>query len=105
MTAPRELVIEVTAEDIAGGIPGNVCLCPIAIAACRALGDSEYWMLKVEEDRGDILQVSLYYASDSPAPDVIYLLPDEAAAFVRRFDYDEQVEPLTFTAAIWDGTS
>jgi hypothetical protein len=102
---PAELVIEVTADDIRLGVPGNVCRCPVAIAAVRALGGDWAGYLAVEEDIDEVLQVSLYASSRAVDPYAAYPLPDDAAHFVGRFDDGEPVEPLTFTARRIGGPS
>jgi len=102
MTAPAELVIEVTADDIRLGVPGNMCRCPVAIAAVRALGGDWAGYLAVEEygDDGE-LQVSLYASMYALHPYAAYPLPYWAADFVARFDEgDHPVEPFTFTARL-----
>jgi hypothetical protein len=71
MTAPAELVIEVT----------------------QALAVEEY-------GDGDVLQVSLYASSRAVDPYAAYPLPGDAAEFVARFDDEGTVVPFTFTARL-----
>lgn len=103
MSAPAELVIEVTAEDIALGDRGNVCLCPVARAACRLLG------VPVPSDEQPVGSVTAYgggldiwRASDCDWDN--YLIPQEAVHFIHAFDSGEEVTPFTFTARL-DGES
>jgi hypothetical protein len=97
---PAELVIEVTADDIRLGVPGNMCRCPVAIAAVRALGGDWAGYLAVEEDIDEVLQVSLYASSRAVDPYAAYPLPGDAADFVGRFDDGHEVAPFTFTARL-----
>lgn len=102
---PAELVISVTAEDIRLGVPGNVCRCAVALAIVRALGCEWAGFLKVEEDKLSTLQASLYIELDVGNPYAVYLLPEDAAAFVRRFDDAAEVAPFTFTASLESETA
>lgn len=82
MTA-LEVVISVTAADIAKGAKDSCGFCPIAIAATRAtkkpalVGTAEIEIGR----RGE-------YS--------MYPLPPEAVAFIERFDAGQKVEPFTF---------
>jgi hypothetical protein len=96
MNIPAELVVQVTADDIANGTPGSPCQCPIALAAVRALGDDWAGVLKVEEDRE--LRIALYGNPIDVDPYATFTLPDDALEFVMRFDTAGPVEPFTFTA-------
>lgn len=100
MTAPAELVIEVTQADIDNGVPGNMCRCPVAIAAVRALGGDWAGYLAVEEKASEVLQVSLYASRCALGPYAAYPLPGDAADFVARFDDEDTVVPFTFTARL-----
>lgn len=102
MTAPAELVIEVTAEDIRLGTPASACQCAIALAALRALGDGFAGFL-MAEDAGigeERLQVSLYENRAAHVPYAAYPLPPAAVSFIDRFDNGRPVEPFAFTARL-----
>lgn len=94
MTAPAELVIEVTAEDIAKDAPRECMWCPIAYAARRALG----WPL--EPSHG------LEVTGDGGVHVIVipgtgkWLLPREASTFISHFDTGMPVAPITFTARL-----
>lgn len=106
MTAPDELVIEVTAEDIRLGTPASACQCAIALAALRALGEDFAGFLMAEA-AGDEqpLQVSLYENRAAHVPYAVYPLPPAAVSFIGRFDHGRPVEPFTFTAQREEATS
>jgi hypothetical protein len=72
--------IEVTADDIAEGVPEDGIGCPIACALNRLTGD------RYEVD---------YEEVTTPDGRVIDL-PPEARAFIRRFDRGDEVAPFTF---------
>jgi hypothetical protein len=79
----KTLTIEVTAADIAAGIPEMSFACPIALAAARLTGEP----VKVTDDA---IRVGRSLYAD---------LPPEAAEFVCNFDDGVEVSPLTFTIA------
>jgi hypothetical protein len=101
LSAPAELVIEVTADDIANGTLGDECRCPIALAVARQLGieapegylaimDSQ---IKIGSDPGD------WHWGD------LYRLPSVAEGFIDDFDSGREVQPFTFTARLIGGPS
>lgn len=94
MTAPAELVIEVTADDIRLGKPHDACLCPIARAIARLLG-------------ADDVAVGLNDMCATFLPGDLALterdLPVEAARFIADFDDGRPVAPFTFTARLTHG--
>jgi hypothetical protein len=102
VSTPAELVIEVTADDIASGKPGSPCQCPIALAAIRALGEFE-GVLKAET--AGALWIALYRDSIDWEPYATYSLPKDVVAFVELFDNDRPVAPFTFTARRIGGAS
>lgn len=97
MTAPAELVIEVTADDIAKGIPCSLCLCPIALAVARLRGTSSS---EVIVNTGTVS----FPDYDADGEWVSYEIPDEAGQFVRDFDGGAPVAPFTFTARLWSAS-
>lgn len=97
MTAPAELVIEVTAEDIRLGRPGEACRCPVALAAARAAGAST--------DDEDVVVSGTFIAVTWPGTLVpaTYGMPPEARLFVALFDgiaACDDLVPFTFTATL-----
>lgn len=72
--------VEVTQQDIATGIRGSVCSCPIALSLKRQLNTSTVIVREVS-----ILVIDKYYAP-----------PLEAAEFMGRFDNKLSVEPFSF---------
>lgn len=89
------LTLSVTAADIEAGRPRCATCCPIALAACRALGIPPDWVL-VGAAGGGLLSIRRrgtgQYERDR------YWLPAPARAFIRAFDNGTRVEPITFTA-------
>jgi hypothetical protein len=79
------MTIQVTQEDIEGGVPRDGCLCPIARSIKRALKTG---LVEVDTDR-----VQLY--ADARVP-----LPDKAQVFISLFDDDRPVEPFEFELPI-----
>lgn len=100
MTAPAELVIEVTADDIAKGVVGDGCRCPIALAVARQLG--------IEAAEGNLAvmdcMVKVGYGDDYLWRDR-YRLPIEAEEFIEAFDCQDEVQPFTFAARRIGGQS
>ncbi len=86
------LRVEVTAEDIEDGVSGNAWSCPIAFAtrrALRACGKLEEAGVFAVDDRY-VLEVGGGLTPDIP-------LPEEASAFVARFDGGgRDVNPIAF---------
>jgi len=82
---PRTYTIEVTAEDIANGIPMEPCKCPISLAATRSIG----YPCAVAVD-----YIRKRYGDDHAA------LPKEAADFVLRFDSGRPVAPFQFEVTL-----
>jgi hypothetical protein len=77
----KTLTIEVTAADIAAGIPEMSFACPIALAAARLTGEP----VKVTDDA---IRVGRSMYAD---------LQPEAVEFVCDFDDGLEVSPFTFT--------
>jgi hypothetical protein len=90
VTAPAELVIEVTADDIASGIGQDCAKCPIALAAARL-----YPMARIYVGGELTREISAYWPEAA-----FYEMPDEAVDFTLAFDCDEPVAPFTFTARL-----
>lgn len=78
---PEKITVEVTAEDIAKGEPGDGCKCPIAIAVRRATGLND---------------VSIRPIAQSRIGNRYVYLPDPAKRFVLDFDEEQPVQPFTF---------
>lgn len=76
-------LIEVTAADIAAGMPGEAALCPVALAATRALNQP------VTVCRS---YMTIYYPPDF----VELLLLPEVSHRTRRFDVTSEMEPFSF---------
>lgn len=80
--------VRVTAEDIASGVRGLACLCPVALAVKRATG-TEYvsvGVLSIQIGELEILRGI-----------------GRALKFARSFDLGEAVGPFTFTLDIPEG--
>lgn len=77
--------IEVTQEDIAAGIRGDSCKCPVALAIKRALGERYFvavnnqGILVSNQDGGRILRI-----------------PPRVNMFVRVFDFGMTPIPISF---------
>lgn len=100
MTAPDELVIEVTAEDIAKGVASDACRCPIALAVARQL------RIEAAEESLSVMdsQIKVHCGDDYRWRDR-YQLPSEAEEFIEDFDSRAAVQPLAFTARRIGGAS
>lgn len=80
----EKVKVRVTNEDIRRGRPGNCEKCPIALAICREMGcEVGSGEVIVEEDEV-VIRGSRY------------VMPDEAAKFMCRFDLREEVMPVEF---------
>jgi len=94
MSAPAELVIEVTQDDIAKGVNNECMWCPVALAARRALGwpsDPSGGLEVLGTDDGHAVMVA-----GGPA----WMLPPEASEFIEAFDHGDAVTPSTFIARL-----
>jgi hypothetical protein len=89
VSAPAELVIEVTAGDIARGIAEDCEKCPIALAARRL-----HPTARVHVGGELAREIVTYWPGMSR-----YDMPDEAVDFVTAFDKGAPVAPFTFTAS------
>jgi hypothetical protein len=85
------VLVGVTGEDIAGGVPGASCACPIRIAIGRALPHLQYIRVAAES-------VMLSLAEDVPGSWVA--LPLVARGFVYAYDGARPVEPFGFELAV-----
>ena len=83
---PKTVQIQVTAEDIAKGIPFDGDKCAIALAAKRVLGRRAY--------------MGCFYIHVSGLSRKSYLLPRKAVEFRRQFDAEEVVQPIIFTVEL-----
>lgn len=92
------VTIDVTAEDIASGEPGEPCSCPIALAIMRAIPGWSPWV----DDDGEV-EMS---RPDTGRPAFSFSLPPEAVAFALAFDTREFGEPppapFSFTVDVPD---
>ena len=90
MTIPDILRIEVTQEDIDGGMRRSCGGCPIALAVRRALGPSH--AAYVSAGAIDV------FAGPPQKHLASYDLPNAAYTFVLDFDNRLYVQPFRFTA-------
>jgi hypothetical protein len=99
VTAPAELVIEVTADDIRLGVPCDASHCPVALAVRRLYPGASAVMVGGYSDR----EIEVSWASGWTA----YAMPDEALGFVLRFDdmAAGEAAPFAFTAPATGGPS
>jgi hypothetical protein len=94
MTAPAELVIEVTADDIDHGMRRECMWCPVALAARRALG----WP---PDPSGGLEVITTEFGhAVSIAGGPKWVLPREASDFIQAFDDVSLTGPITFTARL-----
>lgn len=78
--------IVVTASDIKRGRRCSAFGCPVALAACRALGlDDDALPLGVSDE------INVYNK-------IRYSIPDKAIEWIKRFDDSLPVEPFEFEA-------
>jgi hypothetical protein len=86
--------IRVTAEHIAAGVPGSLCLCPVAVAVLGAWDcDGELRLVEVTSDDGGEI-----WASPGDGTAFVTDWTDEVHGFVRLFDARQPVEPFEFAA-------
>lgn len=86
-------VINVTAEHVADGWPGNCAECPVALAVTAALPDIE--VIEVKSD--PVAESAWINAWPSwAAPFVRIPLPHEAYEFIKSFDGSGTAEPFSF---------
>lgn len=100
MSAPAELVIEVTAEDIALGERYHIARSPIGRAVLRLLGRPLQEHMSDATISHDHVELDVWRLDDPNVRDV-YRLPDEASLFDQAFDEygpDGVSGPVTFTA-------
>lgn len=96
MTAPAELVIEVTEQDIRLGEPCMSARCPVAIACGRLFPAVAGRIIA-----GRHLLIIPGVANPNDASlDAYYDLPEDARQLMRAFDLGEKVTPFTFTARL-----
>lgn len=79
------ITVEVTQDDIDHGRRMECKHCPVAIAVCRIPGCENY-------------QVGTRYVRRSCGIGI--LMPPEAISFIRDFDCQQPVKPLTFELEI-----
>lgn len=77
--------IFVTQEDIATGVPGDYCLCPIALALARIFCKSP------ELSDFSVHGRLVFFRSAGPV-----VLPEVAVEFIRSFDHRRPVKPFSF---------
>ena len=85
--------INVTANDIARGIPGQTDRCPIARAVARAFGYRLGWA-----NAPRVETTHIWFPGDSR---ILYLDYD-VAAWIKNYDQTERAEPIVLT--VNDGT-
>lgn len=93
----REFVFRVTQEDIDNGKPCNACLCPVALAIERAIGDTLPVYFDEEAGRQDrtwVRRGDVYVNTER------YVYPDNPTAhkiesFIDRFDSGMIVSPIS----------
>lgn len=86
--------IRVTAEHIAKGMRGSLCLCPVAVAVFDAWNwDGELRLVEVTSDDGGEI-----WASPGDGTAFVTDWTDEVHGFVRLFDAGQPVGPFEFAA-------
>ena len=85
------VTIDVTAEDIAKGLPDSACECPIAFAVQRCVPHASEVAVTNFNIRARLNPFALLQRMVLPAP---------AQAFIRQFDRREQVKPFSFAINI-----
>lgn len=93
MTAPAELVIEVTAQDIAKGEPCTAARCPVSLACGRLFPAAAGRIIT-----GRHILIIPGADPDDPSLDVCYDLPEGARQLIRALDTGGELTPFTFTA-------
>lgn len=93
-----EVVVEVTADDIANGARKNCRICPVALALCRACTGGE------PQARADVTGNERMHVV-SPCGAVVSLQVDLTGAdrvgnFIYEFDSGRPMEPFQFTAVV-----
>lgn len=87
-----KVTINVTAGDIAHGVAGDCVLCPVALAALRALPAVP---LAVGPQ-------SLWLGPPGSATETEVPLPQAARSFIGRYDGAVPVEPFSFVLDVPD---
>ena len=106
---PDKLEIDVTKMDIDNGKPGDCNLCPIALAALRAITELgiEISEVIVGEDPPSInfwRQVQHNYMPQPVAMEETYILDgDKCGDFIFNFDTGVEVEPFSTVAHLQQG--
>lgn len=80
--------VEVKQTHINDGLPGNGCLCPIALAIREMFGIDNFG--NAVHVGGILVRVAL------EDPNKHYWLTEKAIRFVNRFDQRKKVKPTTF---------
>ena len=80
--------VEVTQQDITLGEPAEATSCPVALAMRRTFPKADPWV--------GIVDAELHESY----PDIS--LPDEAIAFIERFDRNDDVKPFSFEIEVRD---
>jgi hypothetical protein len=103
-TAPGQITVTVTAEDIRLGEPRSAWRDPVCRAVCRLLGVPVASSMAGTRVSIDASGLDIW-PEHGHAADATYLLPDEAVAFLEAFDVTGEagVTPLTFTARLLEG--
>jgi len=88
------ITIDVTRQDLAAGIPGEPCTCPIAVAALRAMP----FLTGIWVDETHIELDAGYGPYDGAA----IPLPPLARESISRIDAGDAVEPFSFDIDVPD---
>lgn len=84
------LRLDITAEDIAKGQPGNPYGCVVALAAIRALADRNFDLISVTSHH-----VLGWLDTDTDQASNSWILGQEGRAVVAAVDTQRKVEPCT----------
>lgn len=100
MSIVEKIRVEVTAEDIAKGVPQECNSCPVAIAVGRACPAA----VKVGVDGATIdIYAAWDVESDAKSEYVVARTPREVNEFIKRFDNGDPVGPFSFDLEVIRG--
>ena len=86
-----EIRVDVTAEDIAGGLPRYTCLCPVSQAISRVMNRRVSLVTRYVKQRCCLFIE--FGGTRIPAPDAV-------RRWVERFDCGGSVKPFSFTLEV-----
>lgn len=94
----RELLIDVTQEDINEGFKCDCTFCPVARALARHIINTKVMYVLVDTEYMKLSRVGAKLADRTDIR--ICRTPDKARDFIYRFDDGDEVHPFQFTIQV-----